>query len=155
MPIPPARFLESDPSARSLCRELLRYSINNSFALGSSDDGVPVAPSRVLKMQDGVSPSSNPEGWLENLVEVWLALVNRGVLGPLHQSKAATAHAYRHRDRLPLLANSGLCEFFSVCFFLGALSLNALCGPENDGLSGPTVAQLTVLAGLHNRVEFT
>ena len=83
---------ESDPSERSLCREPLRYSIDNSVA-GSSDDGVPVAPSRFLKMQDGVSPSPNPEGWLEKLIEDWLTLVNRGVLGPLHQSKAATAHA--------------------------------------------------------------
>ena len=105
-------------------------------------------------MQDGVSPSPNPEGWSENLIEDWLTLVNRDVLGPLHQSKAATAHAYRHRDFLPLPANSGLCEFSSGCF-LGALGLNALHGSEYEGLSGPTAAQLTVLAGLHDRVGFT
>ena len=79
---PPARFPVSDPSERSLCREPLRYSINNT-----------VAPSRFVKMQDGVSPSPNPEGWLEKWIEDWLTLVNRGVLGPLHQSKAAAAHA--------------------------------------------------------------
>ena len=39
--------------------------------------------------------------------------------------------------------------------FLGALGLNALYGRENDGLSGPSAAQLTVLAGLHDRVGFT
>ena len=39
--------------------------------------------------------------------------------------------------------------------FLGALGLNALHGREYDGLSGPTAAQLTVLAGLHDRVGFT
>ena len=105
-------------------------------------------------MLGGVSPSPNPEGWSENLIEDWLALVNRGVLGPLHQSKAAAADAYRHRDFLPLPANTGLCELSLACF-LGALGLNALCGREYGGLSGPTVAQLTVLAGLRDRVGFT
>ena len=88
-------------------------------------------------MQGWVSPSPNPEGWSENLIEDWLTLVNRGVLGPLHQSKAATAHAYRHRDVLHLPTNSGLCEFSSGCFS-AALGLNALYGQEYDGLSGPT-----------------
>ena len=52
-------------------------------------------------MQDGLSSSPSPEGWLVNLIEDCLTLVNRGVLGPMHQSKAATAHAYRHRDLSP------------------------------------------------------
>ena len=77
-------------------------------------------------MQDSVS-SPNPDGWLENLIEEWLTVVNRGVLGPLHQSKAA--HASRHRDDLLLPANSCLCEFSSGCS-LGALCLNALHGRE-------------------------
>ena len=81
-------------------------------------------------MQDGASPSPNPEGWFSNLIVDWVTLVNRGVSGPLHHSKAATAHAYRHRDLLPLPTNSGLCEFSSGCF-LGALGLNALCGRED------------------------
>ena len=42
-----------------------------------------------------------------------------------------------------------------MLFFLGALGLNALCGRENDGFSGPTAAQWTVLGGLHDRVGFT
>ena len=50
----------------------LRYSIDISVAPGSSDDGVPAAPSRFFKMQDGVSPSPTPEGWFENLTEDWL-----------------------------------------------------------------------------------
>ena len=53
-PLGPASQSESDPSERSLCRELVSHSIDNSFASGSSDDGVPVAPSRFLKMQDSV-----------------------------------------------------------------------------------------------------
>ena len=69
-----------------------------------------------------VSPSPNSEGWLENLIEDWLTLVNRGVLGPLHQSKAATGHANRYRDHL-LLVKSVLREFSSGCF-LGALGVN-------------------------------
>ena len=39
--------------------------------------------------------------------------------------------------------------------FLGALGLNALYGRENDGFSGPTAAQWTVLGGLHDRVGFS
>ena len=48
----------------------------------------------------GLQAYQNLTGWLENLIEDWLTFVNRGVLGPLHQSMAATAHAYRHRDLL-------------------------------------------------------
>ena len=54
------------------------------------------------------------------------------------------------------MANSGLCEFSSGCFFWVALGLNAFYGREYDGLSGPTAAQLTVLAGVlgHNAGDF-
>ena len=45
-------------------------------------------------------------------------------------------------------------SFFRGCFS-GALGLNDLYRREHDGLSGPTAAQLTVLAGLHDRVGFT
>ena len=63
-PLGSASPSQSDTSERSLCREPARYSCDNSVAPGSSDDGVPVAPSRFLKMHDGVPPSLHPEGWL-------------------------------------------------------------------------------------------
>ena len=97
-PLGPARQSESDPSERCLFRKPLRYSIDKSVASRSADDGVPVPPSRFSKIHDGVSPSPNPQGWVENLIEEWPTLVNRGVLGPLHLSEAATAHMNRQRD---------------------------------------------------------
>ena len=106
-----ARQSESDPSERCLCRNPLRYSIEKSVAPRTSDDGVPVPPSRFSKIHDGA------EGWAENLIEDWLTFVNRGVLGPLHRSEAATAHVCPQRDLVPLLVNSGLCEYSLGCFF--------------------------------------
>ena len=105
-------------------------------------------------MNGDVSPSPNPEGWEESLNKDWLTLVNRGVLGPLYQSEAAAAHAYRPRDLVPLPDSGGLCEW-SVGCFLGALGLNALYGRDYDGFSSPTAPQLAVLGGLHDRVGFT
>ena len=124
-----------DPSERSLCR----YSIDNSVGPGSSDDGIPVAPSGFLKMQDGVYPSPNPEGWSENLIEDWLT----------RQPWCVGSVASKGCNSAFVPSNSGLCEF-SLGFFLGALGLIALYGREFDVSSGPAAAQLTVLAGLHH-----
>ena len=110
---------ESDLSHRSLFRKPVRNSFDNSIVPRSSDDGVPVAPSEFSKMQDGVSPSPKPEGQSENLIEDRVTLV----FGPLHQSEAATEHANRHRDLLPLPANSGL----RVSFLRGAFLECTLC----------------------------
>ena len=46
-PLGSARESESDPSEGSLLREPPRYSLDNSVASRSSDDGLPVAPSRL------------------------------------------------------------------------------------------------------------
>ena len=73
------------------------------------------------------------------------------MLGPLHQSEAAAAHAYRQRD-LFSFASEVVCVSFLWGAFLSPLGLNALCCREYDGFSGLTAAQLTVLGGLHDRV---
>ena len=48
-----------------------------------------------------------------------------------------------------------VCVSFPRGAFLGAVGLTALYGREYDGLSAPTSARMTVLAGLHSRVGLT
>ena len=44
-------------------------------------------PSRVYKRQDGVSPSPNPESWLEVLIDGWLTLVSKWCVGSVPTQK--------------------------------------------------------------------